>query len=469
MSASLQWGGRFALQPDAALLAFGSSLADDGVLAAYDVRCSLAHVGALAEGGVIDAPCAQALRTALHRVAAEIADGDFAAWARASGAEDVHGAIDARVRELAPDAGAWLHAGRSRNDQVATTLALYARARAEDGARVTLAIARMLGTAAQDEAAAGTLLAATTHWQPAQPVLLAFWLAAAAEPFARSASRFIAARDGAARACALGSGAVAGSTLPLARGSAAAELGFAAPSRNAMDAIGTRDAALDTAHAFVRATLDASRVAEELVLWATPAFGYVRIGDASATGSSLMPQKRNPDAFELVRGGASEVLGYYTGALSSLAGLGLSYHRDLQQTKRVLLLAIERGAAMLEAFARALADVTFVRERMAARAGDGCTVATDVADALIAAGCSARDAHALVGERVRAADEAGRALDAGDLARLAAAIGVQALAAPLCAQASVEAKATAGSTAPGAVAASLAELAREIDMLEAQL
>ncbi|MDE2482876.1 MAG: argininosuccinate lyase [bacterium] len=469
MSASLQWGGRFAAPPDAALIAFGSSLEDDLPLAPFDVRCSLAHVEALEGGGAIGAQYADALRAALAQVADEVRDGSFAAWARALGAEDVHGAIDARVRELAPEAGAYLHAGRSRNDQVATTLALYARDRAERGARHALAIARTLCSAANDEAAAGTLLAATTHWQPAQPVLLAFWLAAATEPFVRAAQRFTAARKAASATCPLGSAAVAGSTIPLARERSAAFLGFAAPSRNAMDAIGTRDAALDVAHAFVRAVLDASRVAEEIVLWAAPAFGYVRIGDATATGSSLMPQKRNPDALELVRGGASELVGLYGGALSSLAGLALSYHRDLQQTKRLCVLAIERGVAILDAFARAIADVTFVREAMNARAADGYAVATDIADALILRGCSAREAHALVGERVRRAEEEGRALDTGDLAALASAIGVPALEAPLDAAASVSAKATVGSTSPDAVRASLAELASEIAALEARL
>ncbi len=469
MSAGLQWGGRFDAAPDSALLAFGSSLEDDLVLARFDVSCSLAHVEALAGGGTISADAARQLRAALGAVAAEIATGDFAAWARASGAEDVHGAIDARVRELAPDAGALLHAGRSRNDQVATTLALYARDRAERGARTALAIARALCERGETESAAGTLLAATTHWQPAQPVLLGFWLLAAAEPFARAAARFAAAAHGAARSCALGSAAVAGSTLPLAREAAAAALGFAAPSRNAMDAIGTRDAALDAAHAFVRAVTDASRIAEEIVLWAAPAFGYARIGDASATGSSLMPQKRNPDVFELVRGGASELLGYYSGALASLCGLGLSYHRDLQQTKRLVLLAIERGGAMLDAFAVALADVRFDRAAMGARAGDGYTAATDVADAVIRAGATAREAHALVGARVRAAEAAGRALDASDLAALAAAVGVHELQAPLDAAASVRAKVTTGSTAPHAVLAALADLRRELLEVEATL
>lgn len=459
----LQWGGRFAAAPDAALLAFGSSLEDDLVLAPFDVLTSHAHVDALYGGKIVDADTAASLHAALDAVAREIDDGSFAAYARAGGAEDVHGAIDARVRSIDERAGASLHAGRSRNDQVATTLALYAHDRAQRGAERSRSIARAMVARAQEELAAGTLLAGTTHMQPAQPVLLAFWLGAAAEMFARAARRFDAAAASAKRWCPLGSGAIAGSTLPLDRASAALHLGFSAPSRNAMDAIGTRDVALETAHAFVHALAAASRVAAEIVQWATPAFGYVRLGDASSTGSSLMPQKRNPDVFELVRGCASEVAGLSAGAVSSTIGLPLSYHRDLQETKRLAIAACERALAALEAFERAFADTAFVRERMNERAGDGYTVATDVADALIAAGASARTAHALVGAAVRSAEDEGRALDATDVEALAAKAGLAMVHAPLDPASSVAAKATVGSTSPQAVRAALASLIVELE------
>ena len=437
--ANLQWGGRFAGAPDPLLLAFGSSLADDLVLAPFDVRTSQAHVDALAGGGIIDAQRAAALHRALERVESEIDNGEFAAYATGSRAEDVHGAIDHRVRELEPVHGAFLHAGRSRNDQVATTLALYARARAQAGAARSTAIAGALLDRARVELTEGTLLAATTHWQPAQPVLLAFWLVAAAEPFARAATRFAAAAASASDACPLGSAALAGSSLPLDCVAASKRLGFARPPRNAMDAVGTRDAALDVAHAYVRACLDASRIAGELVIWATPAFGYVKLGDASSTGSSLMPQKRNPDVFELMRGVASAEIGSYAGALSSLAGMALSYHRDLQENKRQVIEIVERGSAALQAFERALADTQFVREACNARAGDGFGVATDVADGLIAQGASARDAHAQVGALVRQAEDEGRTL-------------------AMTPRQSVEGKVTPGSTSPAAVAEALASL-----------
>jgi argininosuccinate lyase len=462
MTDKLQWGGRFAAPPDAALLAFGSSLEDDLVLAPFDVSASQAHVYALVGGGIIGTETALSLRSALDMVADEIASGAFEHYARASGAEDIHGAIDARVREIDELAGASLHAGRSRNDQVATTLALYARDRAARGAQRARSIAVWLVSQAQAELDAQTLVAATTHLQPAQPVLLAFWLQAAAEPFARAARRCEAAAAEIGRSCPLGSGAVSGSTLPLDRAAAAERLGFAGTSRNAMDAIGTRDGILSVANEFVQLLADASRVAAEIVLWATPAFGYVRLGDASSTGSSLMPQKRNPDVFELVRGCASEVAALYGGAVNSTIGLPLSYHRDLQQTKRLAIGACERALAAIEAFERALADTTFVRDRMNERAGEGYTVATDVADALILSGVSARSAHAFVGSAVRAAEDEGRALDRTDLETLAAIAGLSTLRAPLDAAASVAAKATSGSTSPVAVRAALAQLLAEL-------
>ncbi|HTX60288.1 MAG TPA: argininosuccinate lyase, partial [Verrucomicrobiae bacterium] len=371
---ALQWGGRFATAPDPHLLAFGSCLEEDLLLAPFDVRCSLAHVDAL-EGGVIGAEDARALREALRRVAGEIGEGSFAEHARAGGAEDIHGAIDARVRELAGAAGERLHAGRSRNDQVATTLLLYASSRAAQAAALARRIASSIAGRAAAALEDGTLVAACTHRQPAQPVLLAFVLAAWSEPFVRAARRFASAGREAVRGCPLGSGALAGSTLPLDRARAADALAFDGPSRNALDAVGNRDGALDLAHACVRAAVDASRIAEELIAWCAPAYGYVRLGDAASTGSSLMPQKRNPDPFELVRAHAATLIGEYAGALATLCGLAPSYQRDLQQTKAATIRIAERTLALLDAFARAWDAVSFEPEAMTAKAAQGYTVA----------------------------------------------------------------------------------------------
>ena len=456
---SLQWGGRFASAPDAALLAFGSSLEEDLVLAPFDVRCSLAHVTALEGGEIISLTTAAALRDALHAVSREIADGTFAAHARATNAEDVHGAIDARVRDHAGEAGASLHAGRSRNDQVATTLALYVRNRAQRAADTAAATAALALAQARVALVDGTLLAATTHWQPAQPISLAFWLAAVAESFSRAATRFDRVAIDACAASPLGSGACSGSTLPLDRDAAARELGFAAPTRNALDAIGTRDLALDLVHAVARALGAASRASEEIVLWCTPAYGYARLDDAASTGSSLMPQKRNPDPFELVRAHAAAANGALVAALGTTTGIALSYHRDLQETKAIAIRAIERGLGALDAFVSALGYVKYDHDAMTAHAGDGYTVATDIADSLIARGLTARRAHELVGALVTTAERAGRALDASDLDKLADDANLaRPLEAPLDARASVDAKRTTGSTHPAAVARAISEL-----------
>jgi argininosuccinate lyase len=244
----------------------------------------------------------------------------------------------------------------------------------------------------------------------------------------------------------LGSGASSGSTLPLERSVSATQLGFEAPSRNALDAIGDRDVPLDLLHAAARGVIAASRVSEELVIWCTPAFGYARLEDAASTGSSLMPQKRNPDPFELVRGNAARVTGALGGALGTVTGVALSYHRDLQETKRVALRGIERGVAVLATFDRALSYVGWDTARMAARAEDGFTTATDVADTLIANGVSARRAHALVGEGIRAVQDARDAFAPEDLAAFRASSGIELSSLPLEASASLAAKVTAGST-----------------------
>jgi argininosuccinate lyase len=459
---ALQWGGRFGAAPDAQLLAFGSSLEEDLVLAPFDVECSRGHVEALRGGKIVGEAQATELASALAAVGVEIRDGSFADYARAQSFEDVHGAIDARVRELAGVAGELLHAGRSRNDQVATTLLLYAIDRARAGAKHAHDIAAALLGRAHEELELGTVVAGCTHRQPAQPVLLAFVLVAWSEPFVRAVSRFAGVARAARSSCPLGSAALGGSSLPLDRKQATRALGFTLPSRNALDAIGNRDVALDLAHAFVRTLVDASRIAEELIAWSAPAYGYVRLADAASTGSSLMPQKRNPDPFELVRAHAATSIGAYAGALGTLCGLAPSYQRDLQETKSRTIAIAENGLAVLRAFERALAAVSFHRERMARAAVAGYTVATDIADALISAGVTARAAHALVGTAVAAAESEGRPLEERDLIQLAGNAGIESLQAPLDARASIEAKQTQGSTSPH-------DVRSQIDAVEAEL
>ena len=446
----LQWGGRFASAPDPTLLGYGSSLDDDLVIARWDVIGSRAHVLALLDGGIISADEAASLDTALERIEHEIVDGAFDRWAHSQHFEDVHGAIDARVREIAGSVGDRLHSGRSRNDQVATTMLLFVRDLSVDGARWCLDTAAHCADRATEELERGTLLAATTHWQPAQPIVLAMWIDAVARGFVRAAERFVQVYRDASKSSPLGSAALAGSSLPLARQSSASALKFAAPSENALDAVGDRDVLLDFLNACMRAVVFASRPSEELVLWATPAFGYVRLDDAASTGSSLMPQKRNPDPFELIRGNAGTLIGAYTGAVSTLKGVALSYHRDLQETKHIVIEAGSKALASIQAFRHAFAHVRFQHETMTARAGDGYTVATDLADALILTGATAREAHRAVGERVLLAETEDRELDAGDLAHLGLTD------APLDPAASVRAKRSAGSTNPDEVRTAIA-------------
>ncbi len=455
MRSDLQWGGRFAHAPDADLLAFGSSLEEDLPLAACDVRCSLAHVEALAGGEIISAKDAQALRDALQRVGEEVAAGAFPAWARAGAYEDVHGAIDARVRELAGEPGARLHAGRSRNDQVATTLLLYVRERCEALAALVRSAAVHVLDVAEEELEAGTLVPGMTHWQHAQPVALAFWLQAWATAFARDARRLLDAAREAQRSCPLGSAALAGSTLPLDRAAAARALGFDAPSRNAMDAIGNRDGALDALHAATRAMLTASRCSEELVIWMTQEFAFARLDDRASTGSSLMPQKKNPDVFELVRAHGGTAIGILTGALATVKGVAASYQRDLQETKAAVVHGLEHASAVLAAFERALKYVRFDRERCSARAAVGFAVATDFADALVMSGLPTRAAHERVGRAVAQAEAENRELNAADLR----ALGIEA---PLDGAASLAAKRTIGSTNPGEIRQAIAALREEL-------
>ncbi len=460
---SLQWGGRFAATPDAALLAFGASLEEDLILAPFDVLCSLAHVDALEGGNIVDRETAAQLRAALRHIKTEVTHGAFDDFARRGKFEDIHGAIDARVREFAGDAGAFLHAGRSRNDQVATTLLLYTRDRAKTAADQLRALSQAVIDRARVSLKGGAVLSATTHWQPAQPISLAFYLGALAESLARAVLRFDRVAEDATLSCPLGSGASSGSTLPLDREAACRALGFEAPSRNAMDAIGNRDVALDLLHAITRALGVLSRASEEFIIWCTPAFGYARLGDEASTGSSLMPQKRNPTPFELIRANAHAAIGDLGGALGSSASLAFSYHTDLQTAKRIIITGTERGLATIEAFSAAFAALRFNEVQMTARAGEGFTIATDVADSLIARGLSARAAHAAVGSAVLNVEREGRsALESADLAAIGDATGVRHLEAPLDPQASVLAKQTSGSTHPRAVAEALDALERTL-------
>jgi len=435
----LLWGGRFATPPDDGLLAFASSYADDRVLAPFDVAATKAHVLVLERAAIVDAVDRELIHDALATMSEEIGAQTFALGGRH---EDIHSALETRVEELAGAAAGKMQAGRSRNDQVATALALYLRDALGDIARSTCRLADDLLVRAQAELGEGTLVIGTTHGQPAQPILLAFWLHAAAVGVVRQMRRVAATRANIDR-CPLGAGPIAGSSLPLDREYAAKLLGFSAgPTENALDTVGDRDAALESLFACAALMTHLSRICAEIVAWCAPTVGLAALDDAVATGSSALPQKKNPDVFELVRAKAASVVGLLGAALAHLKGLPLSYHRDLQETKRAAIAGVEETRASIVAFRATLRGLRFDRQRCNRSADDSFACATDLAEQLVGEGVPLRDAHRRVGERVRAAESAGTALCGGD-------------GRPLDPRTSVLGKKTAGSTNPDMLAAAI--------------
>ncbi|HYI60977.1 MAG TPA: argininosuccinate lyase [Acidimicrobiales bacterium] len=389
------WHGRFAGGPAEALLAFTVSLPFDRVLAPDDIAGSRAHVRGLVRGGLLDGDEAGAVLGALDRVEAELADGTFAF---APSDEDIHTAVERRVTELAGPAGAKLHTGRSRNDQVATDLRLWTKRALADVAARVLALQEVLLDRATE--AGDAYLPGYTHLQQAQPVLLAHHLLAHGWALARDLDRLLATR---ARAdvSPLGAGALAGSSLPLDPEGTAADLGFAAAFDNSLDAVSDRDFVAEALFALALCGVHLSRLGEEWVLWASEEVGFVTLDDAYATGSSMLPQKKNPDIAELARGKAGRLVGNLTGLLVTLKGLPLAYNRDLQEDKEPLFDSVRQVLLALAAWEGMVATATFRTDRMAAAADTPAAAATDLAELLVARGTPFRDAHAVVGDLVR--------------------------------------------------------------------
>jgi argininosuccinate lyase len=388
-------GGRFEAAPDPAVERFTASIHFDRALARHDIRQSLAHAQMLARQGLLAKPEADAIRQGLEAIAGEIEAGSFPFD---PGLEDIHMNVEARLRERIGAAAGRLHTGRSRNDQVATDLALYLRDAAAAAGRGLLGLREALVARAQEHVE--TVLPGYTHLQRAQPVRLAHHWLAFVEMFGRDAARF---RDlaGRLRECPLGAGALAGSTLPLDREQTARALGFEAPARNSMDAVASRDAALEFLAATAIAMVHLSRLAEELVLWSTAEFGFVELAEAYSTGSSLMPQKKNPDVPELVRGKSGRAIGNLVALLTVLKGLPLTYNRDLQEDKQPVFDSAATLRDSLEVMAGAVATLRVDRARMREAASDPLLLATDLAEALVREGVPFRDAHEAVGRVVR--------------------------------------------------------------------
>ena len=392
---STLWHGRFEDGPADELLAFTVSLPFDQRLWPDDLDGSRAHVRGLARAGVLPDDERDAVLSALDQVGAELADGSFA-FGPAD--EDIHTAVERRVTELAGAAGAKLHTGRSRNDQVATDLRLYTM-------RALLAVAgRVLGLqqVLLDQAiqAEDTYLPGYTHLQRAQPVLLAHHLLAHGWALARDVDRILDCRRR-ADVSPLGAGALAGSSIPLDPDGVAADLGFSARFENSLDAVGDRDFVAEAIFALTLVGIHLSRIGEEVVLWASEEFGFARLDDAYSTGSSMMPQKKNPDIAELARGKAGRLIGDLTGLLATLKGLPLAYNRDLQEDKEPLFDAVDQVSLALSAMSGLVATLRFNRERMQRAADSPYAAATDLAEHLVMRGTPFREAHAIVGALVR--------------------------------------------------------------------
>jgi argininosuccinate lyase len=395
---------RFREPPDPLFQRLNASIAFDRRLWPEDVRGSMAHARALNRAGVLDDNELQQLERALGEIGEELQAGEFRF---ADSDEDIHMAIERRLIDLVGPLGGKLHTGRSRNDQVATDLALFVSERSR---RALGLVAALMGRLVEiAEAHAEWAMPGYTHLQRAQPVYLGHHLLAYFWMLRRDARRFAHARE-AASEMPLGSGALAGLNWELDRDATAAELGFASPSPNSIDAVASRDFALDYLSAAAICAVHLSRLGAEIVLWSSAEFGFCEPAEGFSSGSSIMPQKKNPDAAELLRAKAPRIASDFTTVAGVLHALPLAYSKDLQEDKEALFDAVDSIELCLEAAERLLAGLRFDRERLAEAASDELLVATDVADLLVRKGMPFRQAHGVVGGLVRAALDSGRSL-----------------------------------------------------------
>jgi len=398
---STLWHGRFEGGPADELLAYTVSLPYDQRLAPDDIAGSRAHVRGLVRAGVLTDAERDAVLAALDAVETELSDGTFTF---VPSDEDIHTAVERRVTELAGGAGAKLHTGRSRNDQVATDLRLYTKRALSDVALRVVSLQEVLLQRAVD--AGETYLPGYTHLQRAQPVSLAHHFLAHGWSLARDFDRLLDARRR-ADVSPLGAGALAGSSIPLDPDGVAADLGFAARFENSLDAVSDRDFVAESLFALALLGVHLSRMGEEIVLWTSEEFGFARLDDAYATGSSMLPQKKNPDIAELARGKAGRLIGNLTGLLATLKGLPLAYNRDLQEDKEPLFDAVDQVSLALSALSGLLATMRVDVGRMQAAADSPYAAATDLAEHLVMGGTPFRAAHAVVGEIVRTSIDRG--------------------------------------------------------------
>jgi argininosuccinate lyase len=448
MTANKMWGGRFESGPAQTMREITPSIDFDKRLAGEDLAGSRAHVRMLALQGIIAKVDAEAILKGLDQIEHEIADGKFTFKREL---EDIHLNIEARLTEIIGAAAGRLHTARSRNDQVVTDFRLWVRSACDRAEQGLLALCRALIAQAGNHV--GDIMPGYTHMQPAQPVTFGHHLLAYVEMFMRDRGRF----DDAKRRMnesPLGAAALAGTSFPIDREWTARALGFARPMRNSMDAISARDFALEYLAACTIAAVNLSRLAGELVQWSTPAFGFVRLSDAFTTGSSIMPQKRNPDAAELIRGKSGRVLGDFVALATVVKGLVLTYGSDLQEDKERVFDAADTLELSLAAMAAMIADFTIDKVKMQAAAEVGFPTATDLADWLVRVLKKPfREAHHIAGAIVKRAEEMNVALDKVPLAEMQKIEPgiMQDVFSVLTLEASVNSRMSLGGTAPARV------------------
>nr|WP_225883205.1 argininosuccinate lyase [Sphingomonas aliaeris] len=452
-ASNTMWGGRFAEGPAAVMREINASIPFDKRLWRQDIAGSLAHVKMLGDSGIVSAEDAAAISAGLERVAT---DYEANGVAEDLTLEDIHMQTEAKLADMIGPVAGRLHTARSRNDQVATDFRLWVRDAIDQADAALARFQQALLTRAEEHA--DSVMPGFTHLQSAQPVTLGHHLMAYHEMIARDRSRFVDARAR-ANLCPLGSAALAGTGFPIDRESTARALGFDGPTRNSLDGVSDRDFAIEYLTAATQTALHLSRLAEEFILWASQPFGFVSLSDQWSTGSSIMPQKRNPDAAELVRGHSGRIMGCLTSLMVTMKGLPLAYSKDMQDDKPPVFEAHDLLGLSIAAMTGMVESATFRTPRMRAAAEAGFSTATDLADWLVReGGIPFREAHHITGSAVKRAEDLGVALDKVPLADLQAidariderVYGV------LSVDASVASRVSFGGTAPARVRAAIA-------------
>lgn len=457
------WGGRFDRSPDPSFYEFERSWPFDRRLLPQELALDRAWARALATAGILTHEESQKIAAALDAIEARV--NSDPSWLDASKAEDVHHFAESALIESLGALGAKLHTGRSRNEMVATEFRMYA---CEAAHEMRMALGRLARSISEQAAMhIDSVMPGITHMQHAQPLVLAHWLLAHGEAFLRAAER-IASASARADSCPLGSGALAGNSFAIDRMALARDLGFSKISPNSLDAVSDRDFALEYLFALSALAMHLSRLAEDMIIWASPEFGFVILPDEYSTGSSLMPQKKNPDAWELIRGKTGRIYGALTALLTTCKGLPSSYHRDLQEDKEPLFAAHDQALAMTRIAAATLTATEFNRERLRAGAEDPGLVATEMADFLVRRGVAFREAHEIVGKALRAAEKEGQSLRELSLDRLRefSPAFTPEISSALTLGSALARKNVPGGTAPQAVRESLREFQSRVAALE---